>query len=61
MQMVPDMLESGIVDPVLVLKQAISNAASVATSIITTEVVICDQPKEEKAEGAGAGMNGMDY
>lgn len=49
MQMVDDMLVAGIIDPVLVVKQAVSNASSVASSVITTEVVIVDEPKEEKA------------
>ncbi len=61
MKGVDNMLEAGIIDPVMVLKQAVSNAASVAGSIITTEVVIVDEPKEEKAAMPGGGMGGMDY
>ena len=58
-QPVKDMLKEGIIDPVLVLKQALSNASSVASSVITTEVVIADEPKEEEAAPAGPGMGGM--
>jgi chaperonin GroEL len=62
MVMVDDMIVAGIIDPVLVLKQAISNAASIATSVITTEVIIADEPKREEAmaEAAGGGM-GMGF
>jgi chaperonin GroEL len=49
MEMVEDMLSAGIIDPVLVLKQAVSNSASIATSVITTEVIVTDEPKEEAA------------
>jgi len=59
---VEDMLVAGIIDPVMVLKQAISNAASVAGSVITTEVAIVDEPKDDKAPaGGGMGGMGMDY
>ncbi|MEM1312748.1 MAG: chaperonin GroEL [Patescibacteria group bacterium] len=56
---VEDMLKAGIIDPVMVLKQAVLNSSSVAGSIITTEVAIVDEPKEEKAEPAPGGMGGM--
>lgn len=58
MMMVEDMIKAGIIDPVLVLKQAILNGSSVAGSVITTEVAVADEPKEE-AESAGSGMGGM--
>ena len=59
-QSVENMLEAGIIDPVLVLKQALSNASSVAGSIITTEVAIVDEPSEEAAPAGGmGGMGGM--
>jgi chaperonin GroEL len=60
MIMIDDMVKAGIIDPVLVVKQAVSNASSVATSIITTEVVVADEPKLEK-DSVPAGMGGMDY
>jgi chaperonin GroEL len=55
------MLKAGIIDPVLVLKQALSNSSSIANSIISTEVVIVDEPKEEveSPAGGGMGMGGM--
>jgi chaperonin GroEL len=59
MQPVADMLASGIIDPKMVLREAIDNASSVASSVITTQVVICDEPKEEAAPAMGGGMGGM--
>lgn len=56
--LVEDMVSAGIIDPVLVLKQAVYNAVSVAGSIITTEVAIVDEPKKEESAPAG-GMDGM--
>lgn len=55
---VADMIKSGIVDPVLVLKEAIKNSVSVASSIITTEVVVFADPAKEDSHG-GMGGNPM--
>ncbi len=48
--LVDDMFEKGIIDPLKVVKAAISNAVSVASLVLTTEAVITDLPenKEEK-------------
>lgn len=54
MQFQEDMIKAGIIDPVLVIKQAIQNAVSVAGSIITTEVAMVEEPK--KNEGSGNKM-----
>ncbi|MBC7471905.1 MAG: chaperonin GroEL [candidate division SR1 bacterium] len=59
MIMVEDMIKEGIIDPVLVLKQALQNSSSVACSILTTEVAICDEPKKEEASAMPSGMGGM--
>jgi chaperonin GroEL len=56
---VKDMLKAGIIDPVMVVEQAVLNASSVAGSIITTEVAIIEEPKEEKSAPAGPDMSGM--
>lgn len=60
-----NMLEKGIIDPVKVTRTALQNASSAAAILLTTEVAIADEPKEEKG-GAGmpggmGGMGGMDY
>ncbi len=59
MKSVQDMVEAGIIDPALVVKQAISNSSSIAGSVITTEVVIADEPKKDDGSDAAAAMAGM--
>jgi chaperonin GroEL len=44
-----DMVEMGIIDPAKVTKGALSNAASIAAMILSTEALISDIPEEEKA------------
>ncbi len=57
-----DMLAKGILDPVKVTRSALQNAASVASMVLTTEVLITDLPeKEDKTPpmpGGGGGMPG---
>ncbi len=48
-----DLLEMGVIDPAKVVRSALQNAASVASLMLTTEALIAERPKEEKA-GAGA-------
>jgi chaperonin GroEL len=43
-----DMIKAGIVDPCKVTRSGLQNAASVASMMLTTEVVIVDKPEEEK-------------
>lgn len=43
-----NLLEAGIVDPLKVERMAISNAASVAKTLLTADVVIVDEPEEKK-------------
>lgn len=45
-----DLYEMGIVDPTKVTRNAIQNAASVASKILTTEFVVVDLPEKEKDE-----------
>jgi len=47
-----DMVEAGIIDPAKVTKGALSNAASIAAMILSTEALITDIPEEEKAPAA---------
>ena len=49
-----DMLDMGVIDPVKVVRSALQNAASVASLMLTTEAMVAERPKEEKAAGAGA-------
>jgi len=43
-----DMFKAGIVDPCKVTRSALQNAASVASMLLTTEVLVVDKPEEEK-------------
>ena len=54
-----DMMAAGIVDPTKVTRSAIQNAASIASTILTTESVIADIKEPAPATPAGAGMDGM--
>jgi len=51
-----DMVKAGIIDPAMVTRSALLNAASIAKNILTTEVIVADKPEEK---GAGGGMGGM--
>ncbi|TMI89212.1 MAG: chaperonin GroEL [Bacillati bacterium ANGP1] len=46
-----DMFKAGIVDPAKVTRSALQNAASVASMLLTTEVLVVDKPEEEKEAG----------
>ncbi len=50
-----DMVKAGIIDPAMVTRSALQNAASIAKNILTTEVIVADKPEEK---GAGGGMPG---
>jgi len=58
-----DMIEMGILDPTKVTRSALQNAASIAGLMITTEAMVAESPKEEKASapdmGDMGGMGGM--
>ena len=59
-----DMIKAGIIDPTLVTRTAVQNAASVAGLLLTTEAVISDKPEPASSGPAPAmpdmgGMGGM--
>ena len=54
-----DMMAQGIVDPVKVTRSALQNAASIASTVLTTEAVVANQPEPEPAAPAAGGMGGM--
>ena len=56
-EVVTDMFEAGIIDPVKVARLGLQHAASAAAILLTTEVAIADEPKKEE-QGAG-GPGGM--
>jgi chaperonin GroEL len=58
-EVVADMLEAGIVDPVKVTRTGLERAASAAAILLTTEAAIAEEPKEDKNDAPMPG--GMDY
>ncbi|HBG4070889.1 TPA: chaperonin GroEL [Clostridioides difficile] len=56
-----NMIEVGIVDPTKVSRSALQNAASIASTFLTTEAAVADLPEKEDAgmPGMGGGMPGM--
>jgi len=56
-----DLVKAGVIDPTKVVRTALQNAASVASLLLTTEVMIAERPREEgsAAGGGPAGMPGM--
>jgi chaperonin GroEL len=55
-----NMKEAGIIDPHKVTKQALSNASSIASTILLTETVIIDKPEDKKDGGLDmAALAGM--
>ena len=45
-----DMYKAGIIDPVKVVRTALSNAASIAALLLTTEALVTTFDKEDKAK-----------
>ena len=56
-----DMLKVGIVDPTKVTRSALQNAASVASTVLTTEAVVADIPDPKAEAAAAAAMGGGMY
>jgi chaperonin GroEL len=52
---VEDLVAAGIIDPTMVTRSALQNAASIAKNILTTEAIVAEAPEKQ---GAGAGMPG---
>jgi chaperonin GroEL len=52
-----DLVAEGIIDPAMVTRSALQNAASIAKNILTTEAIVAEIP--EKDGGAGGGMPDM--
>ena len=53
-----NLYKAGVIDPTKVTRIAIENAASIASMLLTTECVIADEPEENNAAAAMAGMGG---
>jgi chaperonin GroEL len=53
-----DLVKAGIIDPTMVTRSALQNAASIAKNILTTEAIVAEPP-EKNPVGAGGGMPDM--
>ena len=53
-----DLVGAGIIDPAMVTRSALQNAASIAKNILTTEAIVAEIP-EKDGGGAGGGMPDM--
>jgi chaperonin GroEL len=54
-----DLVAAGIIDPAMVTRSALQNAASIAKNILTTEAIVAEVPEKEGAGGGGGGMPDM--
>jgi chaperonin GroEL len=55
-----DLVSAGIIDPAMVTRSALQNAASIAKNILTTEAIVAEMPEKEPAGGGGMpDMSGM--
>jgi chaperonin GroEL len=52
-----DLVAAGVIDPAMVTRSALQNAASIAKNILTTEAIVAELP--DKGDGAGAHGGGM--
>jgi chaperonin GroEL len=53
-----DLITQGVIDPVKVTRSAVSNAASIAGMLLTTEALVADKPEEESDAAAGGHGHG---
>ena len=53
-----DLVKAGVIDPAMVTRSALQNAASIAKNILTTEAIVAEVP-EPAGAGGGGGMPDM--
>jgi len=56
---ITDLVADGVIDPAMVTRSALQNAASIAKNILTTEAIVAEVPEKESAGGGGGGMPDM--
>jgi chaperonin GroEL len=54
-----DLVKAGVIDPTMVTRSALQNAASISKNILTTECVIAEIPEKESVGMPGGGMPDM--
>ena len=50
-----DLVKAGVIDPAKVTRTALQNATSVSTLLLTSDALIAEKPKDQKAKAGGAG------
>jgi chaperonin GroEL len=55
---IEDLVKAGVIDPTMVTRSALQNAASIAKNILMTEAIVAEPP-EKAGAGMGGGMGGM--
>jgi len=51
---ITDLIKAGVIDPAMVTRSALQNAASIGKNILTTEAIVAEVPEKD-----GGGMPGM--
>jgi len=54
-----DLVAAGVIDPAMVTRSALQNAASIAKNILTTEAIVAEIPDKESGGGGMPDMSGM--
>ncbi len=54
-----DLVAAGVIDPAMVTRCALQNAASIAKYILTTEAIVAETPDKESGGGGMPDMSGM--
>jgi chaperonin GroEL len=56
---IEDLVKAGVIDPAMVTRSALQNAASIAKNILTTEAIVAEIPEKDGAGMPGGGMPDM--
>src|SRR6266498_599779 len=56
---VEDLVKAGIIDPTMVTRSALQNAASIAKNILLSEAIVVEAPEKDTAGSGMGGMGGM--
>ncbi|MBJ7458299.1 MAG: chaperonin GroEL [Thermoleophilaceae bacterium] len=55
-----DLVAAGVIDPAMVTRSTLQNAASIGKNILTTEAIVAELPEDGAMAGMPGGMGGMD-
>ena len=56
---IEDLVQAGVIDPAMVTRSALQNAASIAKNILTTEAIVAEIPDTDGGGGGMPDMSGM--